>query len=273
MKRSLSTYGQLQAVVAMERAGKMELVDGFKRHAAATAMGWPTLLVRVRPLEDAMAWAMMLALNYGSKSMTELEEALVLQELALTGMTQAQMAALVQRHKTWVSRRLGLVERLHPELVEGMKLGVLPPGVARRLLALPPGNQLQLATAAQSARLGPRDTELLVSLWQKATDAEVRKTLLSQPRAALTVAHPESQRATVDVRLTPPGRQLARLLAVMTAVARRTLKMLPVSAMDLPLLAKQMKEAKEASSQVASALGLPASVESASESARVGEIG
>lgn len=273
MKRSLSAYGQLTAVTAMERAGKVELVDGFKRHAAATAMGWPTLLVRVRPLEEAMAWAMMLAINCGSASMTELEEALVLQELALTGLTQVQMAELVQRHKTWVSRRIGLVERLHPELVEGMKLGVLRPGVARRLLALPRGNQLQLATAAQSARLGPRDTELLVRLWQKATDADVRKSLLSQPRAALAVAHPGNQRAAVDVRLTPRGQQLARVLRVMTAVASQALKLLPTAAADGPLLARQMKEAREASSQLATALGLPASVGTASESARATAIG
>src|SRR4030067_5237 len=75
--------------------------------------------------------ARVLALNRGFQSMTELEEALVLREIAQTGLTQVQMAELVQRHKSWVSRRIGLLERLHPELVEAMKVGMLAPGVAR----------------------------------------------------------------------------------------------------------------------------------------------
>src|SRR5262249_19167318 len=41
---------------------------------------------------------------------------------------------LCTRHKTWVNRRIGLVERLHPELLESMKLGMLHPGCERSRL-------------------------------------------------------------------------------------------------------------------------------------------
>ncbi len=116
MRQSLSAQGQLQPMVAVDREGKLELVDGFKRREAATALGWPTLMVRVMPLDEAGQWVTMLALNRGPLSMTELEEALVLRELAATGLTQVQIAQMLQRHKSWVSRRIGLVERLHPEL-------------------------------------------------------------------------------------------------------------------------------------------------------------
>ena len=167
MVSSLSAHGQLSALVAVEREGRLEIIDGFKRLAAAKRMGWPALVVSTAQLDEIAQWATMLALNRGAQSMTELEEALVLRELVQSGLTQVQVSELVQRHKSWVSRRIGLVERLHIELVEGMKLGMLSPGVARRLLSLPPGNQLQIAAAAQNAGLGPRDTELLVSLWQR----------------------------------------------------------------------------------------------------------
>jgi ParB-like chromosome segregation protein Spo0J len=164
MKQSLAAYGQLTPLVVVPVREGVELVDGFKRHAAATTLGWPTLVVAERPLDETGQWATMLLLNRGPSSMTTLEEGLVLRELTKTGLTQLEVGALCSRHKTWVSRRIGLVERLHPELLESMKLGMLHPGSARRLLSLPPGNQLEMAAVVVHAALGPRDTELLVSL-------------------------------------------------------------------------------------------------------------
>jgi len=149
----------------------------------------------------------------------------VLREIVQMGFTQVQVANLVQRHKAWVSRRIGLVERLHPELVEDMRLGLLSPGVARRLLSLPPGNQLQIAAAAQSAGLGLRDTERLVSLWHSAKEPEIQRQLLAEPRASLAQAFPEN--AAVDARLTPQGQQLSRLLRLVAGVAPRLSRLLP----------------------------------------------
>ena len=63
--------------------------------------------------------------------MTVLEEAMVLRELTKLGLSQSDIAGLLSRHKTWVSRRISLVEKLHPELIESMKLGLLQPGSGR----------------------------------------------------------------------------------------------------------------------------------------------
>ncbi|HRU95009.1 MAG TPA: ParB N-terminal domain-containing protein [Anaerolineae bacterium] len=273
MAASLQKHGQLTPMVAVERGGKLELIDGFKRHAAALQLGLTTLLVRVAALDETSQWAAMLALNQGPARMTELEEALIIREIVKAGLTQLQVAQLVGRHKSWVSRRMGLVERLHPELVEGMRLGILHPGVARRLLGLPPGNQLQVATAAQTARLGPRDTELLVSLWQRAKDAEIRKQLLAQPAAALKVAFPELVRAAPDPRLTPGGQQLRWLLPQLAGLAAKVARQLPPSRQDLHLLAPYLARARQEISRLASALGPAASGASASASDAAGAPG
>ncbi len=268
MMGSLSAHGQLSPLVAVERKGTLEVLDGFKRLAAAKQMGLPTLMVSTTELDEAGQWATMLALNRTFQSMTELEEALVLRELVKTGLTQVQIAELVQRHKCWVSRRIGLLERLHPELVEGMKVGLLAPGVARRLLSLPPGNQLQIATAAQSAGLGPRDTELLVGLWQKAKDPAVRQHLLAEPKAALAQAHPELP--PPDPRLTPQGQQLSRLLRLVAGMEPRLARLLPPVEADRPLLSKQIQEARRAVSQLATSLGSAESAKSAGASEEPG---
>ena len=268
MMGSLAAHGQLVPLVAVDRKGRLEILDGFKRLAAAKRMGWPTLEVSATERDEASQWATMLALNRGFQSMTELEEALVLQEIVQTGLTQVQIAELVQRHRSWVSRRIGLVERLHPELIEGMKLGLLSPGVARRLLSLPPGNQLQIAAAAQSAGLGPRDTELLVGLWQKARDPAVRQHLLAEPRAALAQAYPEL--SPVDPRLTPQGQQLSRLLRLVAGVGPRLARLLPPVETDRPLLSKQIQEARRAVCQLATSLGPSESARSAGASEGAG---
>jgi hypothetical protein len=63
-----------------------------------------------------------------------------------SGLSQVEIAGLLGRHKGWVSRRMGMVERLHPEAVEAVKTGLIGAGAARRLLSLPAGNQVEMAT-------------------------------------------------------------------------------------------------------------------------------
>jgi ParB-like chromosome segregation protein Spo0J len=268
MKQSLAAYGQLTPLVAVPRREGVELVDGFKRLAAATTMGWTTMVVAVTPLDETGQWATMLLLNRGPSSMTTLEEGLVLREIAKTGLTQAEIAALCSRHKSWVSRRIGLVERLHPELVESMKLGMLHPGAARRLLALPPGNQLEMAAVIGSARLGPRDTELLVSLWHRTKDPVARRALLSEPRASLLKHHPETRRPPVDPRLSPEGQRLCRCLHRLEAFAMEASRRLraPPPKKDLEILGNLLRAAERATSRLTTELGSARTVASAHES-------
>jgi ParB-like chromosome segregation protein Spo0J len=267
MKQSLAAYGQLTPLVAVPRREGVELVDGFKRLAAATTLGWPTVVVAVTPLDETGQWATMLLLNRGPSSMTTLEEGLVLRELTKTGLTQAEIAALCSRHKSWVSRRIGLVERLHPELVESMKLGMLHPGSARRLLSLPPGNQLEMAAVIGSARLGPRDTELLVSLWQRTKDPVARRALLSEPRASLRKHHPETRRPPVDPRLSPEGQRLCRCLHRLDAVVTEATRRLraPPPRKDLEILVNMLRVAERAASRLVTELGSARTIASANE--------
>jgi len=268
MKQSLARHGQLTPLVATARPAGVELVDGFKRLAAAEALGWASVSIVVRPLDAMGQWAAMLLLNGGPVSMTTLEEALVLREMVKTGLTQTEVAELCGRHKTWVSRRVGLVDRLHPELIEAMKLGLLHPGAARRLLSLPPGNQLEVSAAVQSAGLGPRDTELLVGLWHRTKEPQGRRTLLSEPRASLRRHHPETRRSPLDPRLSPEGQRLCRSLHRFGAAATETSRRLCAasSASDRAVLSDELRRAAEVASRLATELGSAKTGAGASES-------
>jgi ParB/RepB/Spo0J family partition protein len=221
MKQSLAAHGQLTPVVVVDRGGKLELVDGFKRRAVAVTMGWKTLLASVRELDERGVWVAMLVLNRGPGSMTVLEEGLILREMMIGGSTQVEIAQLVGRHRSWVSRRIGLVERLHPDLVEWVKTGLLPAGTARRLMVLPAGNQLEFAAVVSQTKLGTEDTEILVGLWQKTSEPELRRYLLSNPREAIAHARPEDPRLPLDPRLSPRGQALQRGLRILQGVSNR----------------------------------------------------
>jgi len=255
MKASLTAHGQLTALVVVNRQNRLELIDGFKRHRAAGEMGWTRLRATVMEVDERGQWAAMLSLNRATHAMSVLEEAMVLREMVAMGMTQTEIGQILHRHKSWVSRRIGLIERLHPELVEQIREGILPPGAGRRLLGLPAGNQLELAAVVMQHGLGSQETELLVRLWKNA-DPPVRDYLLAHPREALANAQAGDPETPPDPRLTPRGQRLQRHLRILQGVAPRTLQLLrpALAPNDLQILAGDLESTRSSLSRLGEAL-------------------
>jgi ParB/RepB/Spo0J family partition protein len=271
MRQSLSVHGQLTPLIAVERASQLQIVDGFKRRAAAEQMAWSELMVSVRSLDERAQWAAMLALNRTPGALSVLEEALIVRELCQVGLSQAEIGQLVGRHKSWVSRRLGLVERLHADLLGWVRTGLMAAGTARRLIVLPAGNQLEMAAVISKHSLSTEETELLVSLWRKAGDPQIRRFLLAEPRTALERARPEKTQAPPDVRLSARGQVLAKALPILCAVAHRICDALspPPEPLDLQLLKAQLLRTEQALPGLVQALGSAARcAPSAASSAR-----
>lgn len=280
MRQSMSTHGQMTAVIAVERDVKIdvkigvkidvkiELVDGFKRRAAAAQMGWSELAVSVRSMDERGQWAAMLTLNRTPGGLSVLEEALILRELFQSGLSQTEIGQIVGRHKSWVSRRLGLLDRLHSDLVEWVRTGLMSAGTARRLMVLPAGNQLEMAAVVTQAALSTQDTELLVSLWQKTRDPAIRRFLLSEPHTAIQKARPEKAEVPLDPRLSQRGKALARALPILRGVALRVSEALHPApeASDLALLAPEMKKTASVLPGVERALGFASKCASCDDS-------
>ena len=142
MAGSLRRWGQLSPVVACVRDEELELLDGFKRLVAARQVaGLTSLSVRVLAVDERMAKAAILGLNHAHHGARELEEAWIVQGLVRDdGMTQVEAAHLLGRHKSWVCRRLALLEKLSVSVKEDLRLGLVGPSLARELTRLPTGN-------------------------------------------------------------------------------------------------------------------------------------
>jgi hypothetical protein len=212
MAGSLRRWGQLAPVVACVRNDKLELLDGFKRHAAAGQLAGMTLSVRVLEVDEPTAKAAILGLNRGQRATRELEEAWIVQGLVRDDqMTQVEAAHLLGRHKSWVCRRLALLEKLSASVKEDLRLGLVGPSLARQLTRLPVGNQEALLALTRRETLTAQEVSGVIDLLQGASP-EQAAFVLHKPREALALMQ-GAPTALRDPRLSRAGNWLAKHLA------------------------------------------------------------
>jgi ParB-like chromosome segregation protein Spo0J len=212
MAGSLRRWGQLAPVVACWRGQQLELLDGFKRWTAARQVaGLTTLSVRVLQVDERTAKAAILGLNRGQRGAGELEEAWIVQALVrVDGLTQVEAAHLLGQHKSWVCRRLALLEKLSVAVKEDLRLGLVGPYLARELTRLPTGNQEAILALTRRESLTAQEVSGVIDLLQGASQ-EQAAFVLAKPREALALAH-GMPTALRDPRLSRAGNWLARHL-------------------------------------------------------------
>jgi ParB/RepB/Spo0J family partition protein len=163
MIKSIRRYGQLSPVVCVKDKDGYQMVDGFKRLRACRSLNQMTLRVRMMEVHGRVCKAAILQLNWSDRSINEMEEALVLQSLHREdGLTQVEIATLLDRDKSWVSRRISLIERLSEEVQEDIRLGLLSVMTSRELAKLPRGNQKEAADAILKGRYTTREAAKLI---------------------------------------------------------------------------------------------------------------
>jgi ParB-like chromosome segregation protein Spo0J len=242
MAESLGRYGQLSPLVGTRRGGAVAVIDGFKRVHAAKARQVETLTVRVMELKERAAVAAVYGMNRGSRGLADLEEALVVRELVRDlAMTQPEAGELLGRDKSWVCRRLMLVERLDPRVQDDVRVGLVPVSVARELVRLPRGNQPKVAAAVHRHALTARDAALLVTLFEGTVERAQQQALLAEPRTYLDAHRGGAATPPHDPRLGLRANRLRRQVAQTTeALARlqRMVQELPVA--ELAVVERQV---------------------------------
>jgi ParB-like chromosome segregation protein Spo0J len=213
MAGSLRRYGQLSPLVVCLREETHEVLDGFKRLAAARTLGLKTLGARLLEADERAAKAAIYGLNHTGRRPQEWEEAWIVFALVREdGMTQVEVAELLGRHKSWVCRRLALVEKLAGEAREDLRLGLLSTTVARSLVRLPAGNQSGVLATLHRDGLTAAEVDGVVGLLLAAPGQSQQEYILAQPRQALKQAQQESGWAW-DPRLSRTGNRLAKRLS------------------------------------------------------------
>lgn len=214
--QSLERYGQLAPVVVCLWEEAYVLIDGFKRvRAARNLRGLTQLQARRMEVDEQGAKAAIYTLNRLGQRMVGLEESWIVHALVREdGLSQVEVAQLLGRHKSWVCRRLALLEQLCDAAREELRLGLLTPALARELIRLPRGNQAAALQTARSASLTCRELSGVVDLLLASSTQEQAAFVCEDPRRALRQAD-ASYVHYWDPRLSVAGNQVAKRLALL----------------------------------------------------------
>jgi ParB/RepB/Spo0J family partition protein len=163
MERSLQNYGQLTPVVVGRVDDRYEMVDGFKRLRAGRKLGYDRLQARLMPGGQRAMKAAIIYLNTKARTIADIESALVIRSLYREDhLSQIEIAALLNRHKSFVCRRLALAEKLSDQVMDHLKLGLINITIGRELSRLPAGNQTKaLATVLKYGFTGSEAAQLV----------------------------------------------------------------------------------------------------------------
>jgi ParB-like chromosome segregation protein Spo0J len=212
----------LSPIVVCRRQEHYELIDGFKRLAAARTLARLShLSARLLEADERTAKAAIYGLNRAGGRTRELEEAWIIQALVREdGMSQVEVAELLGRHKSWVCRRLALIERLGPTARDELRVGLLSPTAARQIVRLPEGNQAEVLETIRREALSGAELGGVVDLWLGCAERRQQEYLLRHPREALSQAT-GALPAVHDPRLSEDGNKVWKRVGLLLDVLGR----------------------------------------------------
>src|SRR5712691_4595685 len=222
MAKSLERYGQLSPVVVCRRHERYELVDGFKRLGAARRLTQiDHLSARLMEADERTVKAAIYGFNRAGGRTRELEEAWIIHALVREdGMSQVEVAELLGRHKSWVCRRLALLERLGAKARDDLRVGLLSPTAARQIVRLPQGNQAEVLDAIRREALSSAELAGVVDLWLGCAEQNQQRYILAHPREALSQAKGVTG-SVRDPRLSEAGNHVWKRVGLLLDVLGR----------------------------------------------------
>jgi hypothetical protein len=215
---SLSAMGQTSPVIVVrDGAGRVVLIDGYRRVSALGRLGSDTVLALVLELHEADALVYCHRLET-SRRRSALEDGWLLRELHGQGPSLRDIGCALGRSASWVSRRLALVRAL-PESVEAaVRGGLIPPhGAMKSLVPLARANRAhceELVRNLDGERITTRQMGTLYAAW-RSSDPDQKERIVKAPRLLLkamasTTAEPRDEIGWLVRTLGEAGEALAR---------------------------------------------------------------
>lgn len=221
---ALCAYGQQHPVlvVAGGEADRYVLIDGYARVAALAALKRDTVTATVLALTEAEALVLAFRLER-TRRRSAIEEGWLLRELLrVHGVAQSELAAVLGRSASWVSRRLALVEVLPAVAEEAVRSGAIAAQAAMKcLVPLARANTGQcerLVAHLGNRRLSVRQMAQLYAGW-RASNAEQRERIVEHPLLYVELEEREPE-APLDPG-TEREQRLVRDLGTLAGICRR----------------------------------------------------
>jgi KorB domain/ParB-like nuclease domain len=217
---SVAEIGQQVPVIVIREDERFVLIDGYLRVEALGTLGRDTAAATAWPLTeiDALLHRRHL-LTAGPEA---IEDAWLLDRLRGHGLSMDDLARRLCRSKSWVSRRLGLLDALAVSVQERVRAGTVPPHAAMKyLVPLARANRRQceqLVAGLGDTRVSVRELGALYAAWKR-TDRAGKQLLIAEPLLFLRAL--ASTTRTPDDDVTLLHKDLTTLAAISWRASRR----------------------------------------------------
>jgi ParB family transcriptional regulator, chromosome partitioning protein len=189
MRESLQMSGQLNPVILRKHEGLLQILDGFKRWHSAERLGWDSLQAMILDIPITQGKALMLSYNRVTRSLFDYDEALVIHSLSKEHMMdQAGISRLTGYSRSWVCRRLALIEKLSVGVRDQLRMGVISNSHARSIVGLPRGNQQEITRIIVDNNISCRDSAVLIDKFLQASTSREQQYVLSHPMEVIASA-------------------------------------------------------------------------------------
>ena len=229
LARSIESCGQLVACIAVRDLEPVEavpeqstpraipswvLIDGYRRVQALRRLGCDLARVQLWNCDVAQGLLAVLSGSQG-RAYAPIEQALLLRELQVLGLSQHEMARRSGRDVSWISRRLQLVSELPDSVLAAVREGTLSCWAATRVISpLARANSEHaeaLLTAVREQALSTRELRLWLQHYQGAT-RQTRERMVQHPKLFLQAQLAQEQQSAGErLRAGPEGQCLQDL--------------------------------------------------------------
>ena len=216
---SVAEVGQQVPVVVIRDAERFVLIDGYLRVETLRRLHRDTAMATTWPLSEVEA-----LLHHRHLEMTKraaIEDAWLLRRLREHGLTMDELARRMCRSKSWVSRRLGLLDALATSAQEAVRAGSVPSHAAMKyLVPLARANKRQceqLIAELGDTRVSDRELGALYTAWRRADHAGKQR-LVAEP---LLFLRARSSTKARDDETTTLHKDLAALAAIALRAGRQ----------------------------------------------------
>jgi ParB family chromosome partitioning protein len=183
---SVAELGQQVPVIVIREEARLVLIDGYLRVEALRRLGRDRATATAWPVTEAEA--LLQHRHLAASKQTAIEDAWLIARLRTYGLSLDQLAVRLCRSKSWVSRRLALLDELATAAQVAVRAGIVPPHAAMKyLVPLARANRRQceqLIGGLGETRVAEREVGLLYRAWRHA-DAAGRQRIVSEPLLCL----------------------------------------------------------------------------------------
>lgn len=225
---SIKRFGQVVPVVTVKESDVcFVLIDGYLRVAALRGCGHDMVMAEIWPLREEEALVRSL-LSSQERKWEAIEQALVIRELSVRHrLSQGEIARLMGRNQSWISRRLALLEALPEEILELVQKGLLSTWSASRVLVpmarAIPAHAKALTETLLKEPLSTRALSDFFHHYQKANRTQ-RERMVEEPLLFLKALHHREEEGRASLLKEGPEGRWLKDLKVVAHILRRLLK-------------------------------------------------